>query len=690
MDNSSFFDTILSDEEIMALKGGRVGKPPVGGGSGGGLPGGGFPGYSGMAPIAGFSGFEQSNLPIVLRKRGVIPGVTPGKPAPQDTVPAMLTPGEIVMNPGVTYNPEVANQLLALNQRGAYNMMNGLGPVGMEYGGQAGFAYGGMVPEGFGKGGLAGIGSWLKHNLTLKNYGKYVGLNALVAGAILGAPYLAAGAAAAGHGAAAGGAALGKGALAGGKFLVKGGKSFIGSAGKPASGGQAAVKGRGAIGWLQKHPGVAKSLGEQISSGGSGSDAPEAPLFAGGGWSGYSGTPVMSYTNPYESEVPESGGYAEGGVVPGMGGDVMGMMPQGGPAIQPGMEQGMEQPGMEGMDEGMDGGPEMHENPYPSSAVRILQLLLELDEAEQEEYGGGGMMGMEGHAFGGFAGLMGRRRGFGGLMGRLQQMRANRPPSLPGQPGVAGSAAAASMASKSPWLAGRMGNMNFRQMQGNLGQATPAPQQQAAPAQPATATPQPQTPQPGFAMGGEVPFPFDDAQGFKWGGRAFWGRFKFKGKKKTQIDPYGYGKQQAGDIAAARAAGVFDPRGNQALIRGMEEGARGTADALVRRNMSQAQLGGMDPAQQAVARQQALLQTGRGVQDIMATTRANALSGADQFFKNMYGGAAANAQQAQIQNDLAKRAEERKGFMGGLTGLAGTAVGGYMQGLGSRQASLPQ
>ena len=53
--------------------------------------------------------------------------------------------------------------------------------------------------------------------------------------------------------------------------------------------------------------------------------------------------------------------------------------------------------------------------------------------------------------------------------------------------------------------------------------------------------------------------------------------------------------------------------------------------------MAQADLGGMDPAQRAVAKLQSLRDSGRGVQDIMARTRADALGSADQFYKDMAG-----------------------------------------------------
>jgi hypothetical protein len=107
------------------------------------------------------------------------------------------------------------------------------------------------------------------------------------------------------------------------------------------------------------------------------------------------------------------------------------------------------------------------------------------------------------------------------------------------------------------------------------------------------------------------------------------------------------------DLAGARGAGYFDPRGNQMLINSMREGAQGTADALVRRQMTQADFGGMDPAQRAVAKLQALRETGRGVQDIMAQTRAGALESQNAFYQNQYGA----QQKAEQDRQAALRAQ---------------------------------
>jgi hypothetical protein len=397
---------------------------------------------------------------VVLRKRGLphIPGVTPGKPAKQDTVPAMLTPGEIVMNPGVTKNPQIAAALLALNQRGAHNMMNGIGPVGMEYGGSVpGYAFGGIIRA-------------------------VRGLKGIAKGAPTQMPT--------------------------GSAAQQAGVSMPGS--QPAT-------------------------------------------FTPPQMQGYSGPAPMQY-----GQYPGvNAGFAQGGMVPG------------------------EDTNNE------------HEGNYPSSAVRILQMLLELDEAEQGEYGSG-EDGAEGHAFGGVAGQ------FAGYLARKAMKRA-----------------------KSQFRPGRIiANAGI----------------------------------PGFALGGLI-----------------------NTGPKPKIDPYGYERGMAGDINAARGAGYFDPRGNQALIQGQLEGAQGTADALVRRQMTQASLGGMDPAQQAVAKQQALMQTGRGVQDIMAQTRGQALQSQDTYMKQQAQNAANTAMTARTQNDLQRAQEYRQGGFGNFVGgLAGKAVGGYL------------
>lgn len=661
------FGGIGFDEYGEPIKSGGGGIVPVSGGGGvGGGGGGGFAQAPTIDTLAALQAIGQQSygaIPITVKKRGMprIPGVTPGKPTKNDTVPAMLTPGEIVMNPGVTANPQLAQLLLAINQRGARNMRSGLGPVGMEFGGTIpGYAYGGEV-AGYGLGGSVGkffknAGSWLKHNVTLKNYGKYVAANQLMAATILGAPYIAAGVGSAG------------GAL-GGALGFGGGSAGAGAAGAAGAtaGGTAAGTAAGTAG------GTAAGTAGQSTLAKLGSSLAASQMSQGGGGGRQSAPPPSFQPTPFNyqgvPQQPIGSGYAEGGMVPGQEDSMeeqgQHMMPDG--TMMPGAMHGGggEMPEAEG--EMQMQGNEGHENPYPSSAVRILQLLLELDEAEQAEYGGG--MGMEGHAFGGFAGLLGRLKGGADRFNKFQNSRFGRAlmPALAERMGRAGGSGGA--------LAALMAYNQQRTLPGHpsmtpTGTMPTPPVQNMSPMQPQTMTPEAPAYAfggvvPGYAYGGEVP-------GFGFGG---WLKARFKAPSKPKIDPYGMELQQVGDISAARKAGYFDPRGNQALIRSQEEAARGTADALVRRQMSQANLGGLDPAQRAVAKQQALLQTGRGVQDIMAQTRANAMGAQDQFFKQMYGGAASSAMQARTQNDLAKAEAQRQG---GLGGAIGQVAGAYM------------
>jgi hypothetical protein len=183
----------------------------------------------------------------------------------------------------------------------------------------------------------------------------------------------------------------------------------------------------------------------------------------------------------------------------------------------------------------------------------------------------------------------------------------------------------------------------------------------------------------GYAYGGHVPGFGKNVPGFGFGGTWLGKRLKIRKAKKPQLDPYNMERQAVGDVAAARQAGYFDPRGNQMLIRGMEEAAQGTADAQVRRQMQQANLSGLDPAQAAIAKQQALRETGRGVQDIMANTRAQALGNQDQYFKQMYGNMAQSANQARTQNDL-QRLQNSRQKQGAVGQAIGSVAGGLMFG----------
>ncbi len=153
-------------------------------------------------------------------------------------------------------------------------------------------------------------------------------------------------------------------------------------------------------------------------------------------------------------------------------------------------------------------------------------------------------------------------------------------------------------------------------------------------------------------------------------------------------NPFGLGLLYRG-IGQAGQGGAFDPRGNQALVNQQIEAAQGTKDALVRRQMTAADLGGLDPAQQAVARLQALRETGRGVQDIAANVRAGAADRAQSFNEDLYRqatqgglGYTLNEQQGRneriAQNNAGRNANQAMGGWGGQ--LAGAALGGWAGG----------
>jgi len=150
--------------------------------------------------------------------------------------------------------------------------------------------------------------------------------------------------------------------------------------------------------------------------------------------------------------------------------------------------------------------------------------------------------------------------------------------------------------------------------------------------------------------------------------------------------------QGARNLGGYGQAGYFDPRGNQMLLNSALEGAQGTASALQRQQMTQADLGGLDPAQRAVAKLQALRDTGRGVQDIMANTRAGVMGNANDFAQQLY------LQQLQGslgqigQTNGARLADwaagnqanrEHKNQWSTLAGgVLGSGLGGYLGGMG--------
>ena len=156
----------------------RTGRTPGGVGPGGvGVQGGNFPGFSGMGfPTGPMGPGVNDYAPGVKRRAGPLgyamggmagggmPGVDPGPPEASDTEPAMLTPGEMVMNGGVTSNPTIMAILTLLNILGAHHMEANsqgkpcphCGQMDTDDGTPQGFGCGGKV--GYATGGIAGWG----------------------------------------------------------------------------------------------------------------------------------------------------------------------------------------------------------------------------------------------------------------------------------------------------------------------------------------------------------------------------------------------------------------------------------------------------------------------------------------------------------------------------------------------------
>ena len=253
--------------------------------------------------------------------------------------------------------------------------------------------------------------------------------------------------------------------------------------------------------------------------------------------------------------------------------------------------------------------------------------------------------GAQGYAYGGFAG------GFPGAPGRAAA------PQMGGM--SVGSPQAP--APQSPWALGNAGKW------GNRPQGAPAQGAAGGPGGPWTG---------GYTYnpeGGVTNYNPNDPWGGLLGNR----------------DPSATG-QGMRTLGGYGGAGYFDPRGNQMLLNSMNEGAQGTADALVRRNMTAADLGGLDPAQRAVAKLQALRDTGRGVQDIMANVRGGVLGNANDFAQQLYLqqlqgslGQIGQTNQARLNDWQAgnQANREHKDQFGNIAGgVLGAGVGGYFGG----------
>lgn len=291
-----------------------------------------------------------------------------------------------------------------------------------------------------------------------------------------------------------------------------------------------------------------------------------------------------------------------------------------------------------------DGGmvPEVGAGGRPSRAIRILQLLLELDDFDN---------GVQGFAAGGmamgnpFASRLGQMRG-GGLLGGLQRGGAQPGGILGGVRGPAAGPAA-----------------GLNPTTGQFSTLTPG-------------------------QGGAWADPSGTVRDASGNVRSYdpknpWGSY---------TGSYNPGAQGIGEriIGAAGAGGAFDPRGNQALINAQIEGAQGTKDSLVRRGMTAADLAGLDPAAAAAAKLQTLRDTGRGVQDISAQVRARGAESQDAFIKSLLAGQLGQQNAAYLQqqgaflaDEMANKQNERnkKGQWGNIAGgVLGAGIGGWAGG----------
>lgn len=124
-------EPIIRDPDVPGSKsgGGRTGggTPPPGGGFGGGFGGGGsgFFGSERGMPMGDFFGAMNAwpKRRIVMGPNGPISVAS--SPMGTDTVPAMLTPGEGVLNVGAMAEPGMEDFMQAANERGAARMAEG-------------------------------------------------------------------------------------------------------------------------------------------------------------------------------------------------------------------------------------------------------------------------------------------------------------------------------------------------------------------------------------------------------------------------------------------------------------------------------------------------------------------------------------------------------------------------------------
>jgi len=148
-----------------------MGGPPQGAGGVGAATGAGLPPWLSQMNMNGGlpsgSAYSSAQQPQGYADGGQVPGTGPVDPQPQDTQQIDATPGEIVMNPGVTSDPVISAFLTLMNILGAHHMGAGAASPSQGNGGSVeGFCEGGRVPgyafggpvggAGFGGGGFGG------------------------------------------------------------------------------------------------------------------------------------------------------------------------------------------------------------------------------------------------------------------------------------------------------------------------------------------------------------------------------------------------------------------------------------------------------------------------------------------------------------------------------------------------------
>lgn len=219
--------------------------------------------------------------------------------------------------------------------------------------------------------------------------------------------------------------------------------------------------------------------------------------------------------------------------------------------------------------------------------------------------------------------------------------------------------------------------------------------------------------QPGFQAGKTGPGALNQAQGASGGFRGMTEGLARGIGRRNGVGTGGAGGyspagelgefQNAGDprslanwlLSQYQAGGNFDPNGNPAIMRSLQDNAARQGNQASQRAQLNADVSGMDPAQAAAYRARTDVASNTASQQGISEAMLQQLLSRQQFGDNLFGGMLDHSygwdradQQGQLERRMAS--QQRGGGLGGFLGnIGGAVLGGFNPFGGGRGQSQP-